>query len=40
MLTIKLDELGNLSREFGKGFFDEADNLTIDLFNITKLNKN
>ena len=38
--TIKLDELGNLSREFGKGFFDEADNLTIDLFNITKLNKN
>jgi predicted ATPase len=27
---------GKLSTKFGKGFFDEADNIAIDLFNISK----
>ena len=31
---IEFLEDGNLSDEFGHGFFDEADNLTIDLFNL------
>ncbi len=29
---IEMDEFGRLSDEFGKGFFDEEDNLSIDLF--------
>ena len=31
---IPMDENGVLLKEFGKGFFDEADNLAIELFNI------
>ncbi len=27
---------GKLSTKFGEGFFDEADNIAIDLFNISK----
>ena len=29
---IEIDEFGRLSDEFGKGFFDEENNLSIDLF--------
>ncbi len=27
---------GSLDNEFGSGFFDEADNIAIDLYNIQK----
>jgi predicted ATPase len=29
---IEIDEFGRLNKEFGKGFFDEADNIAMDLF--------
>jgi hypothetical protein len=37
-ITINAD--GTLSNEFGTGFFDEADNLSIDLFKFQQANKN
>ena len=40
LFKIKIDESGSLSKEFGRGFMDEADNLAIDLFNLTRINKN
>jgi predicted ATPase len=33
---INIEEDGSLSDEFGKGFFDEADNIAIDLYNLNK----
>ena len=36
---IDIQEDGSLSSDFGPGFFDEADNLAINLFNF-KMNKN
>ena len=33
---IHIDEHGILDREFGAGFLDEADNLAVELFNITR----
>ncbi len=29
---IEIDEFGRLNKEFGKGFFDEADNIAMELF--------
>jgi hypothetical protein len=37
---IDIQEDGSLSDEFGKGFFDEADNLAIDLFLLKKSQTN
>ena len=37
---IKIKEDGTLSDKFGSGFFDEADNIAIELFNLSKNNKN
>ena len=37
---IEIQEDGTLNREFGSGFFDEADNLAIELFNINQSQKN
>ncbi len=36
---IEINEAGNLSDDFGKGFFDEADNIAINIFNMTKKQK-
>ena len=36
---IEILEDGNLSDNFGQGFFDEADNLAIDLFNLNRNRK-
>ncbi len=33
---IQIDKNGSLDREFGPGFFDEADNIAINLFKINK----
>jgi predicted ATPase len=32
VIKIEIDEMGRLNKEFGKGFFDEADNIAMDLF--------
>jgi AAA15 family ATPase/GTPase len=37
---ISIDEHGILSREFGPGFFDEADNIAVELFNLKKSQMN
>jgi predicted ATPase len=37
---IRIETDGSLDKDFGTGFFDEADNLAIDLFNITKAQRN
>ena len=37
---INFNRDGTLSQEFGTGFFDEADNLSISLFNLNKSQKN
>lgn len=37
---IEINEAGNLSDDFGRGFFDEADNIAINIFNMTKNQKN
>jgi predicted ATPase len=37
---IKIDKFGRLSKEFGGGFFDEADNSALDLFLLNQYNKN
>lgn len=37
---INFNEDGSLSDDFGPGFFDEADNLSINLFNLNKSRKN
>jgi len=29
---IEIDEFGRLSKEFGSGFFDEADKIALDIF--------
>jgi hypothetical protein len=29
---IEIDEFGRLSKEFGSGFFDEADRIALDIF--------
>ena len=29
---IDIDEYGRLSKEFGSGFFDEADRIALDIF--------
>lgn len=36
---IEIDKSGNLSDDFGNGFFDEADNIAINIFNMTRKNK-
>jgi energy-coupling factor transporter ATP-binding protein EcfA2 len=38
--SIGIEKNGTLTREFGPGFFDEADNLAIELFNINQNQKN
>ena len=38
--NIKIREDGTLSAEFGSGFLDEADNISIGLFNIQKSQRN
>ncbi|MBK8111357.1 MAG: DUF3696 domain-containing protein [Saprospiraceae bacterium] len=38
--SIGIRENGTLTREFGPGFFDEADNLSIDLFTLVQSQKN
>ena len=38
VLQIKIKEDGRLSEPFGSGFFDEADNLAMDLLTIKSLN--
>lgn len=40
MYSIKIKEDGTLSRGFGPGFFDEADNLAIELLSIYNAQKN
>jgi AAA15 family ATPase/GTPase len=37
---ITLDKNGRMSQDFGPGFFDEADNLAIQLFNFNQQNPN
>jgi len=37
---IKIDSSGALSRTFGKGFFDESENIAIDLFHLNMDRKN
>ena len=37
---IEIDKFGRLSKEFGGGFFDEADNTALDLFLLNQYNKN
>ena len=37
---IDIDEKGRLSRPFGPGFFDEADNISMDLFKLQNHNLN
>lgn len=37
---IEIDKFGRLSKEFGGGFFDEADNSALDLFLLNQYNKN
>lgn len=37
---IVIDKFGRLSKEFGGGFFDEADNTALDLFLLNQYNKN
>lgn len=37
---IDFEEDGGLSSEFGNGFFDEADNIAIELFTLAKRGKN
>jgi hypothetical protein len=38
--TISLDDNGRMSQDFGPGFFDEADNIAIQLFNINQQSNN
>jgi AAA15 family ATPase/GTPase len=38
--TIEFDEFGRLSKEFGTGFFDEADNIAMEIFLMTQSQKN
>jgi len=38
--NINFEKSGILDESFGKGFFDEADNLSISLFTITNAQKN
>lgn len=40
MFSIKIDKSGILSREFGPGFFDEADNLALQLLSLQKSQNN
>jgi predicted ATPase len=37
---ITLDKNGRMSHDFGPGFFDEADNLAIQLFNLNQQSNN
>lgn len=37
---IELNKLGKMSHDFGPGFFDEADNLAIQLFNLNQQSQN
>jgi len=37
---INIDEMGNLSADFGKGFYDEAINLKFDLLRLNKTQQN
>lgn len=37
---IEIDKFGRLSKEFGGGFFDEADNSALDLFLLNQYNQN
>ena len=37
---INIEEDGALTKNFGKGFFDESSNLNIALYNFTSANKN
>jgi len=37
---ISLDDNGRMSQDFGPGFFDEADNIAIQLFNINQQSNN
>jgi len=37
---IEIDKFGRLSKEFGGGFFDEADNSALELFLLNQYNKN
>lgn len=37
---ININENGVLSDDFGKGFFDEADNISIDIYNLLTNNRN
>lgn len=37
---ITIDKFGRMSQDFGKGFFDEADNLAIQLFQLNQQNFN
>jgi predicted ATPase len=38
--TIKLDKNGQMNQDFGHGFFDEADNIAIQLFNLNQQGTN
>lgn len=38
--SINIDQNGILDKEFGTGFFDEADNIAIDLFTLKKSQQN
>jgi predicted ATPase len=37
---IEIDRFGRLTKEFGGGFFDEADNSAVELFLLNQYNKN
>jgi predicted ATPase len=37
---ITIDRNGRMSQDFGSGFFDEADNIAIQLFNINQQSQN
>ena len=40
IITIHIKEDGTLTEDFGKGFFDEADNLSLDLFFLSNVKSN
>ena len=37
---IEIDQLGRLTKEFGTGFFDEADRIAIDIFLLNQSQSN
>ena len=40
VIKIEILKDGRLSEDFGPGFFDEADNIAIDLYNLNRHSNN